>query len=263
MRFTTARAQIGGELLIAENGQPLFEAELEPIAAGDAVARPIVEIFVRDHAFDALVIGVGRGFGPGQDQRVVEDIEPLVLHRAHVEVGDGDDHEGVEIVFEAEALFVPFHRALERFHRPGAAVLLAGLDIDPQVDLALRARVEAVLHHAELSGDQREEIGRLRERVFPDREVAPARRHRRFRSDCRSTSRTGASFASASMRTRNFDKHVRPVEVIGDAPEAFRLALRAIDALRTVKPGQRLVRFGIADRLDFEREGLRRARPRW
>ena len=47
-----------------------------------------------------------------------------------------DDVEDVEIVFAAEALFVPAHGALERVHGPAAAVFLAGLDIDIERDLA-------------------------------------------------------------------------------------------------------------------------------
>src|SRR6476660_3685899 len=39
------RPQIGGEFLIAEHGQPLFQAELKPVAAGNAVDGPIMKIF--------------------------------------------------------------------------------------------------------------------------------------------------------------------------------------------------------------------------
>jgi amino-acid N-acetyltransferase len=54
-----ARARIGGEFLIAEDGEALFKAELEPVAAGDAVSGPVVKILMRDHPFDRGVIGVG------------------------------------------------------------------------------------------------------------------------------------------------------------------------------------------------------------
>ena len=43
-----ARALVGGELLVAEDRQAFLEAELEPVAAGDAVAGPVVEVFMRD-----------------------------------------------------------------------------------------------------------------------------------------------------------------------------------------------------------------------
>ena len=104
MRLTGARAHVGGEFLVAEDREAFLQAELEPVAAGDAVAGPVVEIFVRDDRLDRGEVGVGRGLGAGQHVFVVEDVEALVLHRAHVEVGDGDDHEDVEIVFAAEGL---------------------------------------------------------------------------------------------------------------------------------------------------------------
>ncbi|SVK54309.1 Uncharacterised protein [Acinetobacter baumannii] len=68
------RAQIGTELLIAEHRQPLFQAELEPVAAGDAVAGPVVEVFVANHRFDVQVIFVGGGFRLRQHVFGVKDI---------------------------------------------------------------------------------------------------------------------------------------------------------------------------------------------
>ena len=127
-------AHVGGETLVAEDGEAFLQRKLEPVAAGDAVARPVVEILVRHHAFDAGIIVVGRGFGTRQQQLVVEDVEALVLHRAEIEGGDRHDHEDVEIVFAAICLFVPAHRALERIHRVGALRLVAMLDIDGQRD---------------------------------------------------------------------------------------------------------------------------------
>jgi hypothetical protein len=50
------RAHVGGEFLVAEDGQPFLEAELEPVAAGDAVAGPVVEILMGDDRLDPLVI---------------------------------------------------------------------------------------------------------------------------------------------------------------------------------------------------------------
>src|SRR5437764_6896613 len=51
------RAHLCRELLVAKYGKALFEAELKPVAAGDAVAGPVVEIFMRDDRFDALEVG--------------------------------------------------------------------------------------------------------------------------------------------------------------------------------------------------------------
>jgi hypothetical protein len=46
------RAHVGHELLVAKDRQPLLQAKLEPVAAGDAVAGPVVEILMRDDALD-------------------------------------------------------------------------------------------------------------------------------------------------------------------------------------------------------------------
>jgi hypothetical protein len=85
---------------------------------------------------DQLVVGIGGGLGVGEYVLGVEDVEALVLHRPHVEVGNRDDVEQVEVVFEAIGLLVPAHGALERSERVGAAGLVSALDPDSQGDLA-------------------------------------------------------------------------------------------------------------------------------
>ena len=52
---------VGREARVAVDGEPLLERELEPVTARDAVARPVVEVLVRDDALHALEVGVGRG----------------------------------------------------------------------------------------------------------------------------------------------------------------------------------------------------------
>ena len=42
------RPHVGRELLVAVHREPLLERELEPVSAGDAVARPVVEVLVAD-----------------------------------------------------------------------------------------------------------------------------------------------------------------------------------------------------------------------
>ena len=129
-------AHVAAELLVAEDGEAFLQRQLEPVAAGDAVAGPVVEIFVRHHAFDAGIIVIGGGFGRGQQHLVVEDVEALVLHRAHVEGADGHDHEDVQVVFAAIGLFVPLHGTLQRAHGVSGARFVAMLDVDRQIDLA-------------------------------------------------------------------------------------------------------------------------------
>ena len=213
-----------------------------------------------DDAFDVGVVRVGGGLRRRQHVFVVEDVEALVLHRAHVEVGDGDDHEDIEIVFAAERLLVPAHGTLERIHGVGAAVLLAVLDIDAQRHVAAGHRAKFVFDAGEIAADQREQIGRLRMRVVPDREMAPAgqiaavgevavrQQHRRL--------------GFFGLDAGGVDRHdVGPVGEIGDAAEAFRLALGAPGAAGAVKSGKLSVGGGIDQRLDLQRErAVRRLR---
>ncbi len=171
--------------MVAENGQPFLQAKLEPVAASDSVACPIVEILMRDDRLDIGEVGVGRGLVVGQHILVVEEVQPLVLHRAHVEVGHGDDVEDVEVVFAAELLLVPLHRALQRVHRVGGARFLAVLDIDAEFDRAAGRRDEDIADAAEVAGNQGEEIGRFREGIFPDGDSGGRRQDRPSRPDCR------------------------------------------------------------------------------
>ena len=123
-----AGGHVGGEFLVAEHRQAFLQAQLEPVAAGDAVAGPVVEILVADDRFDVEEVRIGGRFGVRQHVLRIEDVEPLVLHRAHVEVADGDDHEAVEIQFQAKALFVPADRVDERIHRVTGLVEIMRLD---------------------------------------------------------------------------------------------------------------------------------------
>jgi hypothetical protein len=79
---------------------------------------------------------IGGGLRTGQHVFVVEDVEALVLHGAHVEVGHGHDVEHVEVVFAAEDTLVPAHGALKRVEGIAGAALLAGLHIHGERHLA-------------------------------------------------------------------------------------------------------------------------------
>ena len=219
-----AAALVGGELLVAEDRQPLLQRELEPVAAGDAVAGPVVEILVRDDGFYSLIVHVGRRLRLGQHVFRVEDIEPLVLHRAHVEVRHGGDVEHVEVVFQAESVLVPFHRRLERQHRVVAAVLVAAPHPDAEVDVPAGAGGEAVAHRHEVAGDQGEQVARLRVRIDPARPVAAvAGIARCLRIAVGEQHRAGATVGD--QRHGVARHHVRAVGEVGDAAEAFGLAL--------------------------------------
>ena len=161
------RAQIGAELLIAEDGQSLFQAQLEPVTAGDAVTGPVMEILVADDAFDIKVVFIGSGVGTCQYVFGVKDVETFILHRAHVEEIDGDDHIDVEVVFEAETFFVPLHGVDERGHRPRCAVKVATVNKQLQRHFTPGASFERIAQHIKITRHQRKEVARFRERILP------------------------------------------------------------------------------------------------
>ena len=145
---------------------------------------------------------------------------------------------------------------IERFsavHRIAAAVFLAGLDIDFQRDLAAGHGDEGVFDAAERAADHREQIGRLRKRIVPDREMPAVRQIAAF-------DQIAVGEQYRRLRLVGFDAgrvdrhHVRPVREIGDAAEAFRLALRAIGAARPVQPHQLGIGGGIDNGLDRKLE---------
>ena len=238
-----ARRHVGGELLVPEHRQAFLEAQLEPVAAGHAVAGPVVEVLVRDDRLDRREVPIGGGVGAGEHVRRVEDVEPLVLHRPHVEVVHRDDHEGVEVVLQAVDVLVPAHRALERAHGVAAAVGVVGLHVDAQRHLASRAGRERVLDAREPARHQGEEVGRLGMRVLPHHVMAAV-----VEVAARDVVAVGEQDRIA-FRIRGDPRavaghHVRAVEEPGDLPEPFRLALRAEEPRRRVEPFQGLVRSG-------------------
>ena len=248
-----ARAHVGGKFLIAIDRQAFLQAELEPVAAGDAVTGPVVKIFMRDDALDIGVIRIGGGFRVGQHEFVVEDVEALVLHRAHVEIGYGDDHEDIEVVFAAEALFVPLHRTLQRVHGIGRTRLLAMLDVNLQRHVAAGHGGEGIFHHAEIAGDECEEIAGLRMRIEPCRKVtafiviAAA-------EEIAVREQQGIAVLRRDDRHCIGRQNIRAVGEVGNAAEAFRLALGAINAIGSVKPHKLRIdlRIDVIGDADFE-----------
>ena len=112
---------------------------------------------------------------------------------------------------------------------------------------------EVVLDHAELAADQREQIGRLRPRVVPDREVPAARQVAVL--DQIAVRQQHRRFGFVRLDAGGVDRHhVGTIGEIGDAAEAFGLALRAVGAGGAVKPGQLRVGGRIDQRLDLQRE---------
>ncbi len=222
------RTHVGGEFLVAEDRQALLETELEPVAAGHAIAGPVVKILVRDHPFDVGVVVVGRGLLRGEDIFVVENVEALVLHRPHIEIGHSDDVEDVEIILASIDLLVPRHGALERVHRIMGALLAAGLDIDGKRHIPSGGGDEGIGNMAKIACDQREQIARLPVRIGPDRPVAA----RNVGFACAfevSIGEQNRRLGAIRFETHAIGrKHVRTIEKIGNAAKALRLALGAV-----------------------------------
>ena len=248
-----ARAHVGREFRIAEHGEAFLETELEPVAAGHTVARPVVEILMRHHRFDALKTRIGGGGRIGKHARGVEDVQALVLHGAHVEVVHRHDHEDVQIVFTAIDLLVPGHGVLEREHRVVALVHILVLDKDAQRDVAAGTRGEAVFHTGQIAGHQSEQIAGFAERIFPAYPVPavlfPALGHGIAIGQQDGIAGLVGDHAGGKRR-----HHIGAVQVVGNLAKPFSLALRAEHLLRLVQAFQAGVFLGLDHSHAFQNE---------
>ena len=140
-----------------------------------------------------------------------------------------------------------------------AFVLVAAAHPDRERHLAARLRREMVAHRDQIAGDEREQIGGLRVRVDPFRPMA-AVVGLAAPDGLPFDSNTGQRVLSAMIVVGVARHHVRPVDKVGDAAEAFGLALGAEIAARHVQPGECRVVLRRDERLDLQREGVRHVR---
>ena len=173
-------------------------------------------------------------------------LRPLFSIAPMLKSGHGDDVEHAEVVFAPEALLVPAHRALERIHGPGAAALLAGLDVDAQIHLAPGRGGEVGGVGGEIAADEGEQVAGLGVRVAPHRVVPLSAVERAALERIAVGEQHGGLVAVGLDAGGVGGEHVGAIEEVGDAAEALGLALRAVDAAREVEAGQRLVGLGIA-----------------
>ena len=250
-----AARQVLAELLIAKDGQAFLERELEPVAAGHAVAAPVVEVLVAHHAFDVGVIHIGGGGLIGQHVLGVEDVEALVFHGAHVEVAGGDNHEALQIQAQAKARLVPGDARHEGVHRVFGLVEVAGAHIHLQHMLAARARADALLAAHQQAGHQGKQIAGLFVRVDPAgkvaalgqfavfHQVAVGQQHRKLRA-------VGAQGDAVARH------HIGAVQEVGDATKALGLALGEERPVADIQPHELAVLGRVAGGEDFQLEGL-------
>ncbi|GIX66006.1 uncharacterized protein BcabD6B2_54420 [Babesia caballi] len=219
---------VAGELGLAEDSQALLESQLEPVAAGDAVASPVVEVLVADHAHDGDELGVGGGVDVGQQQRRVEDVEALVLHGAEVESASADHVELVQVVLATVGLLVPLHGLQHALVGPLelSGVLGLGGNLDQDV---------ASAHGAEGAADGLQ-VRRLGEGVNELRKVlgavdaavdlvAVGQEH-------------GVELLVRAHAHPEAAEHVGAVQEEGDAAEPVRLALGGEEVAVLVQAGE-------------------------
>ncbi len=120
-----------------------------------------------DNAFDIEVIFIRGGIGTRQHVFGVKDVKTFILHRAHVEEIDSNNHIDVEVIFETKARFIPLHGVDERGHCPRCAVKVATIHEQLQRDFTARARFKGVAENIEISRHQRKQIAGFRERILP------------------------------------------------------------------------------------------------
>ena len=235
---------VGREALVAIDRQAFLERQLKPVAAGDAVAGPIVEIFVRDNGFNTMEVFISRGRGIGKHELAVEDVQPLIFHRAHIEMADGNDLEKVEVIFQPVGVFVPFHRLLQRFHGMAGQGQIALLDIDMKVDLASGGSREGLGGQVQIPDNTGKQVTRLGMRVMPYSKMTPfSGRACLDQIAVGQELRKGRGGFDANGEHRH---HIRPVREETDAAEAFWFALRAVHAAGQVQPFKRGVALRMA-----------------
>ena len=104
---------------------------------------------MRDDAFDVCKVGVRGGRRTCQHELGVENIQTLVLHRAHIEVACGNDHEAFEVEGQVKARLVPHDAGHQGIHGVLGFIEIARADVDLQ-----QVRLTAARRNPLLTADQ-------------------------------------------------------------------------------------------------------------
>ena len=231
------------EALIPENRQPLLEGQLEPVPARHPVARPVMEVFVSHHAFDAFVVVVRRHFGVREDVLRIEDVQALVLHGPGIEVIHRHDHEDIEVIFKAVDFLVPAHGLLERGHGMATAFDVLGLHPDLKRHIPTARRLEAIRVAFQITGDESKEVAGLRKGILPARAMPTA---------IQVFGQNPVAVGEQDRTTRLIGiqghriacHHIRAIQEPGDPPEPHGLALCAVVPVGPVEPHEGRIRLG-------------------
>ena len=112
-----------------------------------------MKILVSDNRLYPLESEIGGCFGIGEHAGSVEHIKSLVLHRPHIKVVHGDDHENIEIVFPPIDLLIPAHRILQRAHGVITLIDILLFDKDAQLDLSIATGHKPVVKAYQIACD--------------------------------------------------------------------------------------------------------------
>mmetsp|Transcript_64635 Transcript_64635/g.200416 ORF Transcript_64635/g.200416 Transcript_64635/m.200416 type:complete len:587 (-) Transcript_64635:3-1763(-) len=240
-------AHVSRELLIPENSEAFLECQLEPVAARHSVPCPVVEVLMPNHALDTLVVTVRRRVRPGECERGVEDVQPLVFHGTHVEIVHGHDVVDVQVVLKTETLLVPLHGALQGPHRVIQLVHVLPLREDRELHQAAGGRREAPLERAQISGHDCEEVAGLRVGVLEDGEVPRCVLGAGARLDPVAVPKEHGALGPLGLDADAgvLRHHVRAVGEVGEAAKALCLHLCAVHAATVVQAAELRVLFGL------------------
>ncbi len=161
------RTNVSRKFGIAVNREAFLKTELEPVAAGDTVARPVVKILVGNDGLDALKSLVGRSFRLSEHAGGIEDIQALVLHGAHIKIVDGHDHENIEVVFPAVDFLIPAHGFFQGSQSKITLIQVFFLDKNTQLHFTARAGGERIIDRLQVAGHESKQVAWLFKGIFP------------------------------------------------------------------------------------------------
>ena len=191
----------------------------------------------------------------GENVLRVEDVQALVLHRAHVEVAGGDDHEALQVQRQAEAGLVPDHAGDQRVHGVFGLVHVAGAHIDLQQMVLAAAAADALFARHQLAGHQRKQVAGLLVRIDPLREVATVGQVAFFDQVAVGQQHRVLGLVGA-QRDGVACHHVRTVQEIGDAAKTLGFTLREEGVLAHVQTHELGVFLRRAGGEDLQLEGF-------
>ena len=157
------------------------------------------------------------------------------------------------VVFAPERVFVPFHRALQRFQSVSGHIAFARLDKDIQFDLASQTGHKAVLPPVQIARDNGVQVARFRHGVEKHRFVPSVGQVCGFFLVAVGNQSRKIGFIGNQRRAPD-GHHVGAVRKVGNAAETVGFTLGTQDSVRRVKSLQFGVCRGVEKRFDGQRK---------